>query len=183
MAEAGHSAEKPLSVKIAISTSGSGQMQPLPMFEFLQANLNECFFKVEAKVMEWNALTAFHRKPAHDKDAIAKGVNAVIVSHALQDPYSGFERFFLSSRISPAGSNWGMLKEPYYDEMLAKAARSFSAEAQNAILRQVHEHVVENAQWIWVTHDVNPRALAPHVKGFVQAKSWFQDLTPISIER
>jgi ABC-type transport system substrate-binding protein len=183
MAEAGHSAKKPLSVKIAISTSGSGQMQPLPMFEFLQANLNECFFKVEAEVMEWNALTAFHRKPANDKDAIAKGVNAVIVSHATQDPYSGFERFFLSSRISPAGSNWGMLKEPYYDEMLGKAARSFDAEQQNAILRQVHEHVVNNAEWIWVTHDVNPRALAPHVKGFVQAKSWFQDLTPISIER
>jgi peptide/nickel transport system substrate-binding protein len=183
MAEAGHSAEHPLSVKIAISTSGSGQMQPLPMFEFLQANLNECFFDVEAEVMEWNALTAFHRKPANDKDAIAKGVNAVIVSHATQDPYSAFERFFLSSRISPAGSNWGMLKEPYYDEMLGKAARTFDVEQQNAILRRVHEHVVDNAQWIWVTHDVNPRALAPHVKGFVQAKSWFQDLTPIWIER
>ena len=183
MAEAGHSAEKPLAVKIAISTSGSGQMQPLPMFEFLQANLNECFFKVEAEVMEWNALTAFNRKPADDKDAIAKGVNAVIVSHATQDPYSGFERFFLSSRISPAGSNWGMLKEPAYDEMLAKAARTFDVEKQNAILRQVHERLVNNAEWIWVTHDVNPRALAPHVKGFVQAKSWFQDLTPIRIER
>lgn len=183
MAEAGHSAEKPLSVKIAISTSGSGQMQPLPMFEFLQANLNECFFNVEAEVMEWNALTAFHRKPANDPDAIAKGVNAAIVSHATQDPYSAFERFFLSSRISPAGSNWGMLKEPLYDEMLAKAARTFDTEKQNAILRQVHEHVVNNAEWIWVTHDVNPRALAPHVKEFVQAKSWFQDLTPISIER
>jgi len=42
-------------------------MQPLPMFEFLQANLNECYFKVEAEVMEWNALTAFGRKPASDK--------------------------------------------------------------------------------------------------------------------
>lgn len=183
MEAAGHSADKPLSVKIGISTSGSGQMQPLPMFEFLQANLNECHFKVEAEVMEWNALTAFHRKPADDKDAIAKGVNAVIVSHALQDPYSGFERFFLSSRISPAGSNWGMLKDPWYDETLAKASKTFDQEAQNDILRSVHERAVNNAEWIWVTHDVNPRALAPHVKGFVQAKSWFQDLTPISIEK
>ena len=183
MEAAGHSADKPLSVKIGISTSGSGQMQPLPMFEFLQANLNECHFKVEAEVMEWNALTAFHRKPANDKDAITKGVNGVIVSHALQDPYSGFERFFLSSRISPAGSNWGMLKDPWYDEMLAKASKTFDQEAQNAILRQVHERAVNNAEWIWVTHDVNPRALAPHVKGFVQAKSWFQDLTPVSIEK
>ena len=182
MAEAGHSKEKPLTVKIAISTSGSGQMQPLPMFEFLQANLNECFFDVQAEVMEWNALTSFHRKPANDKEAISKGVNAVIVSHALQDPYSGFERFFLSSRISPAGSNWGMLKDPWYDETLAKAATTFDAEEQAAVLRTVHERVVDNAEWIWVTHDVNPRAMSKKVKGFVQAKSWFQDLTPIYFE-
>jgi ABC-type transport system substrate-binding protein len=183
MESAGHTADKPLTVKIAISTSGSGQMQPLPMFEFIQANLNECHFKVEGEIMEWNALTAFGRKPANDKDAVAKGVNAIVISHALQDPYSGFERFFLSSRISPAGSNWGMLKDPWYDEMLAKASKTFDEEAQNAILRKVHEHAVDNAEWVWVTHDVNPRALAPHVKGFVQAKSWFQDLTPVSIEK
>lgn len=183
MESAGHTADKPLTVKIAISTSGSGQMQPLPMFEFIQANLNECHFKVEGEIMEWNALTAFGRKPADDKGAVSKGVNAIVISHALQDPYSGFERFFLSSRISPAGSNWGMLKDPWYDEMLAKAAKTFDQEAQNEILRNVHEHVVDNAEWVWVTHDVNPRALAPHVKGFVQAKSWFQDLTPVSIER
>jgi ABC-type transport system substrate-binding protein len=183
MAASGHSAEKPLTVKIAISTSGSGQMQPLPMFEFIQANLNECYFNVEGEVMEWNALTAFGRKPADDKDAVAKGVNAIVISHALQDPYSAFERFFLSSRISPAGSNWGMLKDPWYDETLAKAAKTFDKEAQDAILRSVHEHAVEEAEWVWVTHDVNPRALAPHVKGFVQAKSWFQDLTPVYIEK
>lgn len=183
MAESGHSAENPLSVKIAISTSGSGQMQPLPMFEFLQANLNECYFDVEAEVMEWNALTAFGRKPADSEEAVSRGVNAIVISHALQDPYSAFERFFLSSRISPAGSNWGMLRNEWYDETLAKAAKTFDPEALNEILSTVHERVVNNAEWVWVTHDVNPRALAPHVKGFVQAKSWFQDLTPVYIER
>lgn len=183
MAEAGFPKEKPLTVKIAISTSGSGQMQPLPMFEYLQSNLNECHFNVEAEVMEWNALLAFHRKPANDPEAISKNISAVIVSHATQDPYSGFERFFLSSRISPAGSNWGMLVDNYYDEMLAAAAQTFDIDDQNEIIRKVHEYAVNNAEWIWVVHDVNPRAHAPHVKGFVQAQSWFQDLTPISIER
>jgi hypothetical protein len=33
LAEAGHSAQKPLSFKVMISTSGSGQMLPLPMNE------------------------------------------------------------------------------------------------------------------------------------------------------
>ena len=158
-------------------------MQPLPLCEFLQANLNECFFDVQAEVMEWNALTSFHRKPANSEEAVSKKINGAIVSHATQDPYSGFERFFLSSRISPAGSNWGMLKDAWYDETLGKAAKTFDPKELAKILASVHERAVNNAEWIWVTHDVNPRAIAPHVKGFVQAKSWFQDLTPISIEK
>jgi peptide/nickel transport system substrate-binding protein len=34
---------------------------------------------------------------------------------------------------------------------------------------------------IWIAHDVNPRALSPKLKGFVQAKNWFQDLTPVVV--
>jgi peptide/nickel transport system substrate-binding protein len=30
---------------------------------------------------------------------------------------------------------------------------------------------------------MNPRGLASNVKGFVQAQSWFQDFTPIRIEK
>jgi ABC-type transport system substrate-binding protein len=36
LAEAGYTAAKPLSFKVMISTSGSGQMLPLPMNEYLQ---------------------------------------------------------------------------------------------------------------------------------------------------
>jgi peptide/nickel transport system substrate-binding protein len=39
----------------------------------------------------------------------------------------------------------------------------------------------EEAVMIFVAHDVNPRALSPKVTGFVQAQSWFQDLTPVSM--
>jgi peptide/nickel transport system substrate-binding protein len=34
---------------------------------------------------------------------------------------------------------------------------------------------------IFVVHDLNPRALSPKVQGFVQAQSWFQDLTSVSV--
>jgi hypothetical protein len=36
--------------------------------------------------------------------------------------------------------------------------------------------------WIWAVHDLNPRGMRAAVKGFVQAQSWFQDLTPVSVE-
>jgi peptide/nickel transport system substrate-binding protein len=56
MTEAGYSKAKPLTLKVQISASGSGQMQPLPMNEFMQQNLAECFFNVELDVIEWNTL-------------------------------------------------------------------------------------------------------------------------------
>jgi len=40
----------------------------------------------------------------------------------------------------------------------------------------------EEAVLIFVAHDVNPRAMSPEIQGFVQAQSWFQDLTPVSVE-
>ena len=41
--------------------------------------------------------------------------------------------------------------------------------------------IYQRAIMLFVTHDLNPRALSPKVKGFVQAQSWFQDLTPIEV--
>ncbi|MGO8920607.1 MAG: ABC transporter substrate-binding protein, partial [Stellaceae bacterium] len=57
LAEAGYSAAKPLSFKVMISTSGSGQMLPLPMNEFVQQTLKEaCGVDVEFDVVEWQVL-------------------------------------------------------------------------------------------------------------------------------
>ena len=35
---------------------------------------------------------------------------------------------------------------------------------------------------VFIVHDLNPRALSPKLKGFVQAQSWFQDMTPIVVQ-
>ena len=54
--EAGYGPDKPLVLKALISPSGSGQMQPLPMNEFIQQNLAEVGIKVDFEVVEWNQL-------------------------------------------------------------------------------------------------------------------------------
>ena len=59
---------------------------------------------------------------------------------------------------------------------------SFDKEKQAKALQEVHAYAVDNALWIWIAHDLNPRAMNPKVKGFVQSQSWFQDLTPISMQ-
>lgn len=56
MSDAGFSAGKPVKVKVLTSASGSGQMQPLPMNEYIQQSLKNCYFDVNIVVTEWNTL-------------------------------------------------------------------------------------------------------------------------------
>ena len=57
--------QRPLRFKVMISTTGSGQMLPLPMNEFLQQNLREaCGVKVDFEVTEWSNLLVATRAPA-----------------------------------------------------------------------------------------------------------------------
>ena len=64
---------------------------------------------------------------------------------------------------------------------MEKAKQSFDPEQRDRYLADVHTYEVDNALFVWVAHDVNPRALSPKVKGFVQARNWFQDLTPVTL--
>ena len=85
MQEAGFGPNKKLSVKIQTSASGSGQMLPLPMNEYLQQALAECYFDVQLDVIEWNTLFTNWRRGA--KDPSANGANATNVTYAAMDPF------------------------------------------------------------------------------------------------
>ena len=84
--------------------------------------------------------------------------------------------------MPPRGANWGILKDPKLDELINKAHTSFDRAAQTKALADVHTYIVDQAYWVYIAHDLNPRAMSPKVKGFVQAQSWFQDLTPIAMK-
>lgn len=179
MKEAGHGPDNPLKAKVLISASGSGQMQPLAMNEYIQQNLAEIGIKVEFDTMEWQTLLDRLRVGA--KAPENKGASAINVSYASPDPFSAFVRFMHSDSAAPVGYNWGYYSDKEMDEDLDKASGSFIVEEQNKWLQKVHEKEVDEALWLFVVHDVAPRALTPKVKGFVQAQSWFQDLTPVTV--
>jgi peptide/nickel transport system substrate-binding protein len=63
--------------------------------------------------------------------------------------------------------------------LLAEVRNAFDPAEQAKLLQKVHEKYVDDALFLMVTHDVNPRAISPKVKGFVQAQNWFQDFSPI----
>lgn len=180
MTEAGHSAAKPLKVKVQISASGSGQMQPLPMNEFVQQSLKQCYFDVQFDVIEWNTLFTNWRKGA--KDPSANGANATNVSYAAMDPFFAMVRFTSTKTFPPVSNNWGYFGNEEFDKLIADARTSFDDKARDAALAKLHARIVEEAPFVWIAHDVGPRAMTAKVKGVVQPRSWFIDIAPMSIE-
>ena len=180
MSEAGYSASKPIKVKTQTSASGSGQMMPLPMNEFIQQSLKECYFDVELDVIEWNTLFTNWRKGA--KDESARGSHAINVTYAAMDPFFAMVRFLDSKAAPPVSNNWGYFNNPEFDQLVATARSTFDAAARDQALAKLHARSVEEAPFLWVAHDVGPRAMHAKVKGLVQPKSWFIDLTTVYIQ-
>lgn len=169
----------PCKITLAISTSGSGQMQPLPMNELVKSQLEDAGFQVNFKVMDWNALLALGRAGVDS----APDVDGINISRAVQDPINGMTRFMQKAQWAPQGGNWGHYYSEDAEKLITAAFNEFDPAKRDALLQKVHEFMVSDAVMIWVVHDLNPRAIAPKVQGFVQAQSWFQDLTPITIAK
>jgi peptide/nickel transport system substrate-binding protein len=179
MAEAGYSKDKPLKVKTQTSASGSGQMLPLPMNEFIQQSLAECFFEVELDVIEWNSLFTNWRKGA--KDDSARGAQAINVTYSAMDPFFAMVRFLDSKMAPPTSNNWGFINDPQYDKLTAAALQAFDPAERDKALAALHQRSVDEAEFLWVAHDVGPRAMSPKIKNFVQPKNWLIDFSTMTM--
>ena len=180
MAQAGHTAAKPLKVKVQISASGSGQMQPLPMNEFVQQSLKACFFDVQFDVIEWNTLSTNWRRGV--KDASAHGANAINVSFAAMDPFFGLVRFSSTKTFPPLSNNWGFYGNAEIDKLIADARTSFDEKSRDAALARLHARMVDDAPFIFIAHDVGPRAMSAKVKNVVQPRSWYIDIATMTMD-
>ena len=167
----------PCKITLAISTSGSGQMQSLPMNELVKQQLEDAGFQVTLDVMDWNALLDVSRSGV-PKYPNVDGMNA---SRALLDPVSAIIKPVATAYWSPAGSNWGHFGTPEADGLVKQIFEEFDPTKRMELLTKLHEYESAQALMIFVVHDLNPRALSPKVHGFVQAQNWFQDLTPITV--
>lgn len=180
MAQAGYSKDKPLKVKSIISPSGSGQMQPQLMNEFIQQNLAEIGIQVEFDVRDWNALLANWRAGA--KDPGTKGASTTNSSYFSQDPFTALIRHVDSALMPPKGTNWGYYSDPEMDKLFDGVRTEFDTKAQLALIQKAHEKYVNDALFLFVAHDVAPRAMSKKVKGFTQPQNWFLDFSSISMD-
>lgn len=178
MADAGFSKDHPVKVKVLTSASGSGQMQPLPMNEYIQQSLKSCYFDVDIAVTEWNTLFSGWRLGA--KDPAAQGANAINVSAAVMDPYFGMVRFASAKAFPPVSNNWGYFSTPKVEELITAVRNSFDPKALDEAAGKLNAAIVDEVPFLYVAHDMGPRAISPKVTGVVPAQSWLIDLALVS---
>jgi peptide/nickel transport system substrate-binding protein len=176
--EAGYGPGKPLKAKIMISTSGSGQMLPIPMNEFMQQNFKAVGMDIEFDVVEWGTmLVAIRSDP---KAAQSHGVHGINISLSSVDPSTMF-RYYAIDSFSPTNYNWGHWANEDATKLLRDAQATFDPAEQTRLLAKAHAMVIDQAAWLFIVHDLNPRAMARKVTGFQPVQSWFVDLTTVSI--
>src|SRR5260370_10185786 len=157
-----------------ISNAGSGQMLPLPMNEFLQQNLKEaCGVNVEFDVIERQVLWPAAR--ARRDSRSLQGAMALNISSPSSD-VGVMARYFSSANFSPNGFNFEQWKDDEFDDALKTIGEATDPNAITAAYRKAHERLVDNPPWLYIVHDLNPRAMTPKLKPFPSPQSWFLDL-------
>jgi ABC-type transport system substrate-binding protein len=155
-------------------------MQPMPMNEAIQQDFRAVGIELEFEVMDWEALRARRRLGAEAPEN--RGLHANNNSWAFWDPDIGLLGPAYGAGRIRGGFNWGNYQDPEADALVVEARNTFEIEAQNRVLARLHTRLVDQAMWLWVVHDTNPRGLSRRVRNFTQAQSWMQDLTPIRME-
>jgi peptide/nickel transport system substrate-binding protein len=180
LAEAGFDDKHPLGFKVMVSTSGSGQMLPLPMNEALQENLKAaCNVDVKVDAVEWQVLLNAGR--AVPDSPTLNGAMALNVSSPSSDAGAMY-RYFDAANFSPNGFNFPQWKDEKFEDAMAKLADATDDATYLKYYAAAHERLVDNPPWLFIVHDLNPRAFDKKVKGFVSPQSWFVDLTLVSLQ-
>lgn len=169
LAEAGY--PDGFSFTLSFPTSGSGNMVPVPMNEALQADLAAVGVDVELAPIEWAAmLTDFF------EGKIPDGAEAINISLSFQQ--EGFWSTWLGAEST---LNVGGYDNPEVEALFGEARTVLEEGDRGDIYAAAAALVNEDAPWLFVVSDLNPRAISSDVNGFVMPKSWFVDLTTVSV--
>jgi len=139
------------------------------MNEIIQQQVRPIGFDLDFDVVEWGTMLVAKRNPP--TAPAGHGVDALNNSLGFADPGVLF-RYFSSTTFPPNGINWGNFNDQRVDALLSKAQETFDPAKRTEFLAQAHALVVDEAAWLFVVHDLNPRAMSAKVKGFKPAQSF-----------
>jgi len=155
------------------STSGSGQMIPVAMAEWIQRDLAKVGIKVKLETFDWITYLAkmFQGlRPGHGAYQLSWGMTTNfwidIVARSTRQPDKGV--------------NVGWYANPTVDKLLDQAREQPDNGKRAALYRQVDKIIMEDdASFLPICNDLNLVVLSPKVKGFVNPpEEWFQLSTP-----
>ncbi len=179
LAEAGYGPNNRVKAKILIASAGGGQPESLKVNEFVQSNLAAVGFDIEFQVVDYVTLFTIYRNGA--KAAQSAGIHGVSLPAPVQDPTASIFRGHASELTPPRGTNWGFYNNPEVDEALRQAQRAFGPVALDAAIAKVHQLLIDDAASVFFVHELDPWGMSNKVKGFMQPKNWFSNLTSVSI--
>jgi peptide/nickel transport system substrate-binding protein len=159
------------SMTLSYPTSGSGNMEPSPMNQELQSDLAKVGVKVTLKPIEWAAMLT-----AYTSGKIPDNADAINISLTFIQ-----ESFWALSFASTSPLNLAHYKNPTVDKLIGEAQAQPDPTKRAAIYAQIGATIDQDAPWLVIVNDRNPRALAANVHGFVEPKSWFVDLTTVTV--
>lgn len=167
-------------ITIAYPTSGSGNLWPQPMMEFLQSNFKAVGVNMKLVPLEWNDIISLYRAGFGVKEN--QKYNGLYFSVAPIAPSSLLS--FASWRIPPKGCCNPMgYQSAEVDKLLQQAQSEFDPTKQNELLKQAMDVVAKDSPVTFVVHDLDLRVLSPKVQGFVQPMSWFADLNHVWVQK
>ncbi|MCX6020136.1 MAG: ABC transporter substrate-binding protein [Chloroflexi bacterium] len=170
----------PVKATLLTSPSGSGQMLPLPMSEFIQRNYKDVGIDLTIEVIEWNAMSTRTRDGFRGN---SENTNMFNGSSATVDAFSAFTRFYHTKSAPPVSGNTTRYTNSEVDKLIEDAESSKTTAERDAKLAKVNEILSQDLPWLYIVHDLNPRVLSSKVKGFVQPQSWFLSLTSVWVEK
>jgi peptide/nickel transport system substrate-binding protein len=148
------------------ATNGSGELQPVPMAEFIQSNLRDVKVNVTLKTYEWTAYLAEFFK------GIQPGVGANQISYGWSWTY-WWGLLFSTEYLPPKGAlNAGYYTNPAIDRLYDSALGESDPVKRAALVKQIQRIVWDDAPYLFAVHGLNVRGLSPKVQGFINAKEW-----------
>jgi ABC-type transport system substrate-binding protein len=134
---------------------------------------------IDFDVVEWGTmLVAIRSAPTAPQ---SHGVDGVNISLSFTDPSSMF-RYYAIDSFSPVNYNWGHWSNKEFTDLSRTAQSTFDKSEQTKLLAKAHSIVVDEAPWLFIVHDQNPRAMSKKVKNFNPAQSWYQDFTQVTVD-
>jgi peptide/nickel transport system substrate-binding protein len=169
LAEAGY--KNGFSTVFRIPTSGSGEVIPVPMAEWIANNAKKVGINIKIETMEW--ITYLHDWGTGLKPGI--GINQQ--SWGMTTPY------WLNLPLrSTSGFNVGHAKIAGVDHALDMANRSLNtAEATKWYVRAD----ALNAKALWsipIINDLQPVVISPKVMNFVHSPDWWWDFRNVWVK-